>query len=165
MTENKAAQDTAANKQPAVFRMAGQYARDVSFECFKPLHALDDKKHETQMEVGLEGRQLGEHNHEIVIRLKAQGKNADNSALFIAEVVYVGEFYVENLKKEVVPGIMATDGAALIFPFARSVLMQLISQGGYQPPMVEPVNFHGLYARAQQQQARQKAAEGTLATA
>jgi preprotein translocase subunit SecB len=41
-----------------------------------------------------------------------------------------------------------------LFPFAREVVADLVTKGGFPPLLLAPVNFDALYAQRMQQQQR-----------
>jgi preprotein translocase subunit SecB len=152
-------EEVAVEKNP-VFKITGQYAKDVSFECPEAPFNKEAGKQDLSLEVGLEVKGLSETDHEVVVKLKSiatAGEGKKKDTLFVAEVSYAGIFHVENIPQEKIGAVMAIDGATLLFPFARSILMQSITNGGFRPAMIEPINFHALYMQAQADNSGQKA--------
>ena len=51
----------------------------------------------------------------------------------------------------------------VLFPYARAVIAQLVTQGGFPQMLLPPVNFEALYARqmAEAQQQAQAASENS----
>lgn len=143
-----------------VFKITGQYAKDVSFECPEAPFNKEAGKQDLSLEVGLEVKGLSETDHEVTVKLKSvatSGEGDKKDTLFVAEVAYSGIFHVENIPEDKLAPVMAIDGATLLFPFARAILMQSISQGGFRPAMIEPINFHALYMQSQADTSGQKA--------
>lgn len=148
------------DQKPATFSIVGQFAKDISLECPLPPFAKEAEKVSMQMDVGIALRELegAENHHEVVLRLRGESKTESGTTCYLAEVEYAGVFLVENIPAEQLPAVLSIDGAALIFPFARQVLMQIIGDTGYRPPMVSPVNFHAMYMQAQQAKSEKAAA-------
>ena len=48
----------------------------------------------------------------------------------------------------------------VLFPYARQMVSELVMNGGFQPLMLQPVNFDQLYAQ-QMQQAQQQSEAAT----
>ena len=40
---------------------------------------------------------------------------------------------------------MLTDGAHLLFPYVRKILADVTQEGGFQPVLLNPIDFQGLY--------------------
>jgi preprotein translocase subunit SecB len=152
-TTKKAEETTTGSASGPIFKIVGQYAKDVSFECPAAPFRKEAAKQDLSLEVGLEIKGLSETEHEVVVKLKSvatSGEGDKKDTLFVAEVAYAGVFHLENIPQEKMAPIMAIDGASLLFPFARSILMQAITNGGFRPAMIEPINFHALYMQSQQ---------------
>lgn len=142
-------------EQPqAMFNIMGQFAKDISLECAVPPFAKDAEGLNMQMDVGIAVRSIDEKEgaHEVVLRLRGEAKNKDEKTCYLAEVEYAGVFQVKNVSDDKLTPLLSIDGAALLFPFARQVLMSSIQDSGYRPPMIAPVNFHAMFMQAQQKE-------------
>lgn len=153
MAEKK---ENKAEPAKSTFQLKHQYAKDISAECFVPKSAMEGDI-ETSLDVGLGSRQLKGDVYEVLLKLRCEGKVGDK-AVYLVETEYVGEYILTNIEGERLQALLAIDGAALIFPFARQLIMSNVAALGYQPRMIEPIHFAGLYMRNQQMQA-QKAEE------
>ncbi|MFT7432806.1 MAG: preprotein translocase subunit SecB [Alphaproteobacteria bacterium] len=143
----------------ATFNVVGQFAKDISLECPLPPFAKEAENLKMQMDVGIGVRSLdgNEGHHEVSLKLRAESKNEAEETCYLAEVEYAGVFLLKNFPEEQITPLLSIDGAALIFPFARQILTQLICDAGYRSPVIAPVNFHAMYSQAQQQQKSEKA--------
>ncbi len=150
---------TEKNAGQAMFNIAGQFAKDISLECPVPPFAKDAEGISMQMDVGIGVRALDaeEGAHEVVLRLRGEAKNKQDVTCYLAEVEYAGVFQVKNIAEDQLTPLLSIDGAALMFPFARQVLMNAISDAGYRAPMIAPVNFHAMYVQAQQSKEQKSA--------
>lgn len=148
---------TTKTEENPIFRIVGQFAKDVSFECPEAPFKKESSKQDLSLEVGLEIKGVSETEHEVTVKLKSVATNDKKETLFVAEVAYSGIFHVENIPQDKMAPLMAIDGASMLFPFARSILMRSISDGGFRPAMIEPINFHALFMQSQQENSGQKA--------
>lgn len=149
-------QNKAENQTNMTFNLVGQYARDVSLECPKPAFATESKKIALAMDIGVAVRSVAENAHETAVKIHCEGKTEDGVVCYIAEVEYAGIFEAVGFSNEQLLSVLSIDGAALVYPFARRVLMGLITDAGYRAPMMDLVNFHALFMQAQAQAAQQK---------
>lgn len=140
------------------FRVVSQYIQDLSFECPLAPAFVQSTKQDLGLQVMVQARDLGEDHHEVVIKLRGESKGDKEATIFMAEVAYAGVFMIKNIPDQQRNMLLGVDGPSLLFPFARQVLMGIISSAGFRTPVVEPINFHGLYM--QQQQAAAQQAEG-----
>lgn len=154
------AEPTPTPQPQAGFRLIGHFTRDLSFESTVPPFAAP-KLHDMQMDVGINVKKTtakdGEKElplHEVSLFLKGRalepGDTKAAKPLFIVEIEFVGIFEVKGLQDIQITQFLATDGATLIYPFARHVLMSTVADGGWRPPLLEPINFHGMFQQAQQ---------------
>ncbi|PPR19524.1 MAG: Protein-export protein SecB [Proteobacteria bacterium] len=143
---------TQKKEEHAMFNIVGQFAKDISLECAVPPFAKESEGLNMQMDVGIGVRPLDKEEgaHEVVLKLRGEAKNKEEVSCYLAEVEYAGVFQVKNVTDEQLTPLLSIDGAALLFRFARQVLMNLISDAGYRAPMIAPVNFHAMYVQAQQ---------------
>ena len=143
----------------AVFNIMGQYAKDISFECPIPAFAKEAADLKLSMDVQIGTRPLAENVHETVLRLKVEAKNKEEATCYLAEVDYVGAFQIEGLDEEQLKGVLHVDGATIVYPFARQLVMSLVTDAGYRAPQLAPMNFSALYAQMQESAAQQEQKE------
>jgi len=53
---------------------------------------------------------------------------------------------------------------SVLFPYARKEVSDLVVHGGFQPLLLQPVNFDQLYAQQLQQRAAEAQAQGAAAS-
>lgn len=150
-----------AEAPQAAFQLIHQYAKDVSAECFVS-RTMTDKDVKVSLDVGLASRAVKDDMFEVILKLRLEGKAEDKPA-YMVETEYVGEFLAKGLEPERIQALLAVDGASLIFPFARQIMMNSISSLGYQVRMIEPINFAALYMHNQKMQ--QNTTDGKQASA
>jgi preprotein translocase subunit SecB len=83
----------------------------------------------------------------VVLTVSVTAKSGENTA-FLVEVKQAGVFGVRNLGEEDYRRAIASIAPSVLFPYARSVVSQLVSQGGFPQMLLPPVNFDALYARS-----------------
>ena len=152
------AQENTTQEQPE-FRMLKMYVKDLSFENPQaPQVFTQPRKGESKIELNLDlrNRKIDEYHYEvslhIVAKLVAEG---DEAPLFVIEVEHAALFMMKNIPSEHFEAILAVDCPALLFPFTRQIICQAVLDGGFQPFLMEPVNFMALYqnSKARRQQA------------
>ena len=159
---DKTAQNGAAPKQSkeqpkgqGVFRLKGQYITDLSFECPQAPSTLGQYKNNLQLDVGVQNRVLDADAGDIEVTLNMRGHNKteDGKTIYLVELKFSGLFTLKDLAKEQHDALLGVDAPALLYPYARQVFMNVILSSGFQPPLLEPINFAALYMQARQQQA------------
>jgi preprotein translocase subunit SecB len=145
---------TAQIQQPIAIQ--AQYVKDLSFENPGAPMALAGQTQPPQIAINLDldGRQMGERQFEVLLKINAKATLNDQT-IFLIELTYGAVCQIaDQVPKEQVGAIAMIEGARQIFPFARSVLANASRDGGYPPLLMNPVNFIAFY---QQMLARQQA--------
>ncbi len=125
-----------------------QYIKDLSFEnpsAPNSLVHLEDKTPHIELFVDLGIASLPEKNYyevELNIEIKATVKDAK---LFIVDLRYAGIFNLINIPIEQHETLLAVHCPAMLFPFARKIISGVTQDGGFQPLMIDPIDFMALY--------------------
>jgi preprotein translocase subunit SecB len=154
--ENKL--DQSAENQPQVI-MNAQYAKDISFESPSSPIEFSNLKTAPKIDLSLDilVKNLESDAFEVSLKMNAKATHEDKT-LFIAELEYAGVFNVKNVEKEdQKEQILLIYCPNLLFPFARRIISDLTRDGGYQPLMVNPIDFAALYLQQKQQKVESKA--------
>ena len=85
---------------------------------------------------------------EVVLTITVSAKQAEQT-LFLVEVKQAGAFVMQNLSAEEYKRAIGSICPNVLFPYARAVVSQLVSQGGFPQLLLPPVNFDALYASSQ----------------
>jgi len=142
----------AADPTAPVLSLQAVYLKDCSFESpqgprvdgnWNPQISLDLQTGTTEIQTEL---------REVVLTVTVSAKQGDKT-LFLVEVKQAGAFVMQNLGDEDLKRAIASVCPGVLFPYARAVVSQLVTQGGFPQLLLPPVNFEALYAGAQQQPA------------
>jgi preprotein translocase subunit SecB len=93
---------------------------------------------------------------EVVLTVTVSAKQNDVT-VFLVEVKQAGLFLIRNLGEADVKRAVSTVCPGVLFPYARTAVSQLVSQGGFPQFLLPPVNFEALYAGNQGQPQAQPA--------
>lgn len=85
---------------------------------------------------------------EVVLTVTVSAKQNDTT-IFLVEVKQAGTFVIRNLPENDLKRAISTLCPGVLFPYARAVVSQLVSQGGFPQFLLPPVNFEALYAANQ----------------
>jgi len=130
-----------------------QYVKDLSFESPAAPACFVDIKTPPKIDLSLDIKvqHLEKDSYEIILQINAKASHEDKS-LFIVELEYAGLFSINNIEKEdQKEQILLIYCPSLIFPFARRVIADVTRDGGFQPLMVNPIDFAALYMQQKQQ--------------
>ncbi len=129
-------------------RIISHFIRDFSFENPNALNLFakqDDKPDfKLRLNVQSEGGTQDEL-HAVTLFLKAEARFGEKIG-FIFELAYTGFFNVTEFPDNMKEFVLNTECPRFLFPFARRLTADVIREGGYPPPFLDPIDFTQLYA-------------------
>jgi preprotein translocase subunit SecB len=141
-----------ADSQMPVIQIAGQYVKDLSFE--NPSMGLNIQRPQIDFAIDVQARRMQESGpYEVIIKLRVTA-DQDQKTLFLLELAYAGLFILDKIPEEAIQPILLIECPRLIFPFARRIVADMVSDGGLPPLMIEPIDFAQLY-RSRMMQAQE----------
>ncbi|MDO9151388.1 MAG: protein-export chaperone SecB [Methylotenera sp.] len=150
--ENNVAQEQA--QQPG-FSIEKIYVKDVSLEIPHAPQIFTDR---TQPQVSIElsnlAQQVEENVFEVAIKVTVTSKIADKT-VFLVEVTQAGIFQIRNVPAENMEMIVGITCPNILFPYLRESVSDLVVRAGFQPVLLNPINFEALFAQQKQQEAEQ----------
>ena len=121
-----------------------QYIKDLSYENFQKngTQNFNTKENNTNIEINVIHEPYGEINFGVSIKITINCKSKkEKNTIFHLELDYYGLFKSENTKL-VDKNKLASEGARIIFPFARSIIASVTQNGGFMPIILDNVNFN-----------------------
>ncbi len=153
-----------ADTQPAI-GLITQYVKDLSFENPNAPGVYqwqDQPEIEVQFNIGSE--KPAEDVYEVALKIEVKAKAAQGTA-FAVDLVYGGLFGMRNVPDDQVHSFLFAEAPRLMFPFARRVLADAVRDGGFQPLMLDPIDFGGLYMQQLQARAAEEQGEPAIGNA
>jgi preprotein translocase subunit SecB len=150
-----ASQNGEGAAEPPGIRVLAQYIRDLSFENPRAPDSLSLGNAPPQMDVGVEmnARSRPDGLFEVDLKLSTSAQK-EGQAVFHCELLYGGLFQITGVAGQDLELVLMTECPRFLFPFARQIIAELSSQGGFPPFMLDPIDFMGIYL-AQRQQGEQ----------
>ncbi|MXO65083.1 protein-export chaperone SecB [Altericroceibacterium endophyticum] len=146
-----------ADNQP-VAGLISQYVKDLSVENPKAPESFQwQEQPELDVQFNIAAKQVNEEVHEIELKISVNAKCASGTA-YIVEVSYCGLVGMRNMPDEQKHAFTYAEAPRLLFPFARRVISDAVRDAGFQPLMLDPIDFNGIYL--QQLQSRRQQEEG-----
>jgi preprotein translocase subunit SecB len=140
------------NEQP-VFGIEKLYIKDLSVEVPNaPEIFLEQEAPQVEIQLNTAGRGVGEGVVEVVLTVTVTAKIGEK-ALFLVEVGQAGIFRMMNIPEEQMEGLVAVACPNILFPYAREVVSDAITRAGFQPIVLQPVNFEAMYMQRLQEEA------------
>ena len=138
-----------AEGQLAIQRL---YVKDLSFEAPTTPHVFQsDWQPELHVDLNTESNQLQDGLHEVVLRVTVTVKSEKKHA-FLVEVKQAGIFAIKGLSEEQLKPALGIFCPSVLYPYAREVVTDVVTRGGFPQLVLAPVNFESLYAQEQEAQ-------------
>ena len=149
-----AAADTDAMGGPGI-RVLAQFIRDLSFENPRAPESLRGAA-QPQIDLGVEMNARGRDDgyYEVDLKLSARASR-DDGAIFVVELMYGGVFQIAGVSAEDMEPVLLIECPRYLFPFARRIIADVTSDGGYPPFLLDPIDFAGVYAARKAEQGGQ----------
>ena len=140
------------NEQP-VFGIEKLYVKDLSVEVPNaPEIFLEREAPQVEIQLNTSGKGLGDGAYEVVLTVTVTAKLAEKT-VFLVEVGQGGIFRVMNVPNEQIEPLLAVACPNILFPYAREAVSDAVSRAGFQPIVLQPVNFEAMYMQRLQEQA------------
>jgi|SRR5262249_14564500 len=125
-----------------------QYSKDFSFENPNAPQSLMQQQQQPQIgiQINVNPRQISTTDFEVELKLEGKAELSGN-VLFAFDLNYAGVFRLMNIPQENLGPLLMIECPRLLFPFAREIISNAISNGGFPPLMLHPIDFVGLYQR------------------
>ena len=137
-------QPNGADTGPAV-GMINQYIKDLSVEnpnAPESFQWTDTPQIDVQFNIG--AREMSDEVSEIELKISINSKTPQGTQ-FIVDLAYCGLVGMRNLEDAQKHAFTYAEAPRLLFPFARSVIANAVRDAGFQPLLLEPIDFNGFY--------------------
>lgn len=143
--------NTPENYLPSI-AINGHYIKELSFDNKNSPASFAVQKTAPKIEIAINfnNRSLQDNLYEVFLVVKVQANSMDegNLSLFEVKLVYAGLFTINNVENaEQLEAILVIHCPTLLFPYARRVLSDVTRDGGFQPIMLEHMDFATLHSQ------------------
>ena len=155
------AADAAASQ--AQFTVEKIYVKDVSFEAPNTPQVFNEQgQPQLSMNLNQKVGRLDGDAYEVILGVTLTCTLNDKT-VYLAEVEQAGIFGLSGFDDRTLDMMLGTYCPNVLFPYARQAISELISQGGFPPFYLQPINFEGLYAEGLRRRAEQTSGSVALA--
>ena len=123
-----------------------QYIKDLSFENPNAPRSLtpSGQPPAINIQVNVDAAQQSATDFEVTLRLEGKAES-QGSLLFSFELIFSGIFRIQNVPAESMQPVVLIECPRLLFPFAREIVATSVRNGGFQPLLLNPIDFVDLY--------------------
>lgn len=140
--------NTASEKQFAIQKI---YTKDISFETPNAPKIFTQKWEPTlDLNLGTHVDQLEPNVFEVTLILTVVVKLGDTIA-YLIETKQAGIFTMSGFDEQEMGPMLGIFCPNVLFPYAREVISDLVTKGGFPQLLLAPVNFDALYVQHLQQ--------------
>ncbi len=123
------------------------YLKDCSYESPNGPRVEGGWNPQFSMDLNTAASVINADVREVVLTVTVSAKQGDATA-FLVEVKQAGVFIMRNLSDDELRRAIGSICPGVLFPYARSMVSQLVTQGGFPQFVLPPVNFDALYAQS-----------------
>jgi preprotein translocase subunit SecB len=130
-----------------------QYVKDFSFENPHAPRSLapSSTQPNINIQINVDATPMSETDFEVVLRLEGNAESQEGNAesqrtvLYSFELAFGGVFRVLNVPADSLQPFVMIECPRLLFPFAREIIATAVRNGGFQPLLLNPIDFADLY--------------------
>lgn len=153
-----AEQNTTEEKQFSIQKI---FTKDLSFETPNSPKIFTEKwEPSVDFNLGTNVEALDNALFEITLSVTVTVKCKESTA-YLVEVTQAGIFSLAGFSDQEMGPMVGSFCPNILFPYAREVVSDLVSKGGFPQLLLAPVNFDALYAQ-HLQQAQQAPSSNTV---
>ena len=142
-----------------------QYIKDLSVESPSAPQVFQwQEQPRVDVQFNINVNNVSDEVHEVVLKFEVSARS-DKGVHFLIELSYAGLFGLRNVPEEAVGPFLLIEAPRLLFPFARQVISESVSNTGFPPLLLDPIDFGAAYMAQVQAQQDQGAGNGDGAVA
>jgi preprotein translocase subunit SecB len=143
---------------PQVATLA-QYIKDLSVENPSAPQVFQwQEQPSLDVQFHLNAEKVADDVHEVGLKIEVAARS-DNGVHFVVDLSYAGLFGLRNIPEDALGPVLLVEAPRLLFPFARQIIADAVTNTGFPPLLLDPIDFTAAYM-VQVQAAQQQGLEG-----
>jgi len=142
----------AGDSDAASVNILAQYTKDLSVENPSAPQVYQwqvQPQLDVQFNIGVTS--AADEVHEVALKIDVSARS-ENGVHFMVELTYAGLFALRNVPQEALQPFLLIEAPRLLFPFARQIIGEAVSNSGFPPLLLDPIDFTAAYMSQVQQQ-------------
>jgi preprotein translocase subunit SecB len=137
--------DAVTNTEQGQFSVQKIYVKDISFETpNSPKIFQKQWQPVVNMDLASNAMALDKTYYEVVLSITVT-VSFEEETVYLVEVQQAGIFHLSNIPKQSLNRMLGAVCPNMLFPFAREVISDLVTKGGFPQLLLAPVNFDAIY--------------------
>ncbi len=149
MSNNETPNATTSAASAPQLALQAVYLKDCSFESPQGPRVTGEWNPQIGLDLNTALNMIEGDLREVVLTVTVSAKVGERT-MFLVEVKQAGAFVMQNLSGEDLRRAAGAICPAVLFPYARAMVSQLVTQGGFPQLLLPPVNFDALFAGSAQ---------------
>lgn len=142
--------ESIATNQDKQFAIQKIYTKDLSFETpNSPKIFTQTWQPSLDIDLSTQTQSLEDQVYEVVLSITATVR-IESEIAYLVEVNQAGIFSVDGFNETELSPLLGSFCPNILFPYAREVISDLVSKGGFPQLILAPINFDALYLQKQQ---------------
>ncbi|NNE37808.1 MAG: protein-export chaperone SecB [Gammaproteobacteria bacterium] len=144
-TEKQTEESNGLTDSQAQFSIEKIYVKDLSFETPNSPQIFQKKwEPVVNLDLANSASSLSDDFYEVVLSITVT-VSFEKETVYLVEVQQGGIFNILNVPKDILNRMLNTVCPNILFPFAREVISDLVTKGGFPQLILAPVNFDAIY--------------------
>jgi preprotein translocase subunit SecB len=143
----------------AQISVLAQYIKDLSVENPSAPQVFQwQVQPSLDVQFALNANKAADDVHEVGLKIEATARS-ENGVHFVVDLSYAGLFGVRGIPEEALAPFLLIEAPRLLFPFARQIIADAVTNTGFPPLLLDPIDFTAAYMAQLQAQQGQEGAE------
>jgi preprotein translocase subunit SecB len=153
--QEPAAGGNGSGENEAQISILAQYVKDLSVENPSAPQVFQWQTQPTlDVQFNINVDKAADDVHEVTLKIEVSARS-ENGVHFVVDLSYAGLFGLRNVPEDALPPFLLIEAPRHIFPFARQIVAEAVTNSGFPPLLLDPIDFAAAYmaqAQAAQQQ-------------
>jgi preprotein translocase subunit SecB len=149
--------------EEAQVSIIAQYIKDLSVENPSSPQVFQwQVQPQLDVQFNINVDKIADDVHEVTLKIEVSARS-ENGVHFVIDLSYAGLFGIRGAPEEALPPFLLIEAPRLIFPFARQIVAEAVSNTGFPPLLLDPIDFTQAYMgqlQAAEQQGGEQPADG-----
>jgi len=142
------------------FTLQKIYVKDISFETpHSPQIFQQEWKPSVNLDISNSAKAISEEHYEVILAVTVTVSFEDKN-VYLIEIHQAGIFHIAGFPEDIAARMLGTMCPNILFPFAREMVSDMVTRGGFPQLLLAPINFEALYLQQMQKEANNESADG-----